>query len=47
VYGTVDISSKELKKIQDVSPHFKENKTNGFCLFNNVAVGGSYLLNVC
>lgn len=47
MYGTVDISSKELKKIQDVSPHFKENKTNGFCLFNNVAVGGSYLLNVC
>lgn len=46
IYGTVDISQSELKQIQQINPGFRENKTNGFCLFNNVAVAASYLLNV-
>lgn len=46
VFGTVDISFKEMKLIKRKAPHYRENKTHGFCLFNNVAIAAAYLKNV-
>ena len=46
IFGPVSITDDEIEPLREKCPGYKDLITNGFCIFNNVAVAAGYLMNV-